>query len=263
MLQRIIYSLIIIPVVLYVVVSGGLPLRAALLVVSAIALLEMYKALYTKLNAINYFGFLFVGILYLFIDTAVYYFFAFVMIWVIINFLYIVFSYEKTQGNTNPIHHIANIVLPIYIGFLITIYLSRDISPYFVWFIFIGAWGCDTFAYFVGKTCGKRKITPTISPTKTLEGTIGGIIGAVIIGAGYSFAITHFFGLEVNILLYSTICGILAVFAQFGDLAASALKRYSGIKDFGQIIPGHGGIMDRFDSILLAAPVFYIIIYII
>ncbi|MCL1996686.1 MAG: phosphatidate cytidylyltransferase [Defluviitaleaceae bacterium] len=260
MLKRTIYSLVLFPVVVYVVVVGGMPLRITLLAVSAIALWELYKAVYTKLSAINYLGFLPIFLLHFFMSNE--YFFVFVLVWIMVNFIYLVFAYEVTNGKANPLYYIANMVLPFYTGaFFATIYLSRNISPYFVWLIFIGAWGYDTCAYFFGKFFGKRKLTPILSPNKTIEGAIGGVVGASVIGVAYSLVVSGIFGLyDINILLYGIICGVLAIFAQFGDLAASTIKRYTGIKDFGRIIPGHGGVMDRFDSVMFTGPTFYIIL---
>ena len=262
MLKRIIYSLALFPVVVYVVVAGGAPLRFTLFLISVAALFELYKAIYTELTAINYIGFLFVGFLYVFLETALNYFFILVLIWIIVNFIYMVFAYELTNGKSNPLFCIANIALPIYTGaFLATIYLSRSENPYFVWLIFIGAWGYDTFAYFVGKFFGRHKLTPNLSPSKTIQGAVGGVVGAIAVGSAYSLVVSNIFGLQsINIILYGIICGVLAIFAQLGDLAASAVKRHSGIKDFGRIIPGHGGVMDRFDSIIFTGPILYIIL---
>ena len=121
---------------------------------------------------------------------------------------------------------------------------------------FITAWCTDTFAYLVGLTMGKRKLCPLISPKKSVEGAIGGalgcvastaIFGGIVNAMGYPIPLIHF-------IVLGLLCG---VFSQFGDLTASLWKRYTGIKDFGKIFPGHGGILDRFDSIIFTLPIIY------
>ena len=120
-----------------------------------------------------------------------------------------------------------------------------------IWVMFIGTWASDTFAYFVGSAIGSHKLCPSISPNKTIEGFMGSLVGttASVAGLGY------FFGFPV---MQMAILGFaIAVFATLGDLVESVAKRYTGIKDSGNIIPGHGGVWDRFDSVLLTAPLVY------
>jgi phosphatidate cytidylyltransferase len=126
-----------------------------------------------------------------------------------------------------------------------------------VWLIFAGAWMTDTFAYFVGINLGKHKLMPEISPKKTIEGAIGGILGCGLSFLLFGFVVSYFGKLGVN--YYNLfILGILcAIISEVGDLAASSIKRHYEIKDFGNIMPGHGGVMDRFDSIIFVAPVVY------
>jgi len=129
---------------------------------------------------------------------------------------------------------------------------------FMIWLVFISAWGNDTCAYCVGMLIGKHKMAPRLSPKKSLEGAIGGITGAVILGAGYG----HFMKEQLVSFTYpafqcAIICGLCSLIAIVGDLSASAIKRNQNIKDFGTLIPGHGGVLDRFDSILLTAPAVY------
>ncbi len=126
--------------------------------------------------------------------------------------------------------------------------------------IFICAWGNDTCAYCVGMLIGKHKMFPRLSPKKSVEGFIGGIAGAVLLGLIYGRIFgTHLISLSVPMRDCAIIAGVGALIAVVGDLAASAIKRDTGIKDYGRLIPGHGGILDRFDSILFTAPVVYIL----
>ena len=114
---------------------------------------------------------------------------------------------------------------------------------------------CDMGAYFVGVTCGKHKLCPEISPKKTVEGALGGILSSIII----SFILTLIFSInKAYVLIPLTV--LFCIIGMLGDLFASVIKRSVGLKDYGNLIPGHGGILDRFDSILLIAPVLYIFI---
>lgn len=129
-----------------------------------------------------------------------------------------------------------------------------------VWLIFIGAWGSDTCAYCVGKLIGRHKMPSELSPNKTIEGCVGGILGAALIG--FVFAVIFYDDKSVWTQL-PIVCAASSIIAQIGDLTASAIKRNNGIKDYGKLIPGHGGILDRFDSIIFTAPaVFYLISFI-
>ena len=145
-----------------------------------------------------------------------------------------------------------------YISSIVTdILLLNDEYEYFVWLIYIGAWGSDTCAYCVGKLIGKHKIPSELSPNKTIEGCLGGIAGAALIG----FIFAAVFYNDRNVWWQLPVIGaVSSVISQIGDLAASAIKRNHNIKDYGKLIPGHGGILDRFDSIIFTAPVVYYLI---
>ncbi len=151
-----------------------------------------------------------------------------------------------------------------YVGFLLSyIYQVRvlEAGRWLVWLIIIGAWGSDTCAYVVGKLIGKRHFSE-LSPKKTIEGCAGGVIGAALIALIFSF----FFPFE-NMFLFSpkivfpAVALVSALISQCGDLAASAIKRNYDVKDYGNIIPGHGGVLDRFDSVIFVAPfVYYLLV---
>ena len=124
-------------------------------------------------------------------------------------------------------------------------------GAYIVWLIFLCSWGCDTCAYCVGMLIGKHKMAPVLSPKKSIEGAVGGVVGAALLGVIYAAAS------QGKIAEYALICGVGALISMVGDLAASAIKRNQNIKDYGKLIPGHGGILDRFDSVIITAPVIY------
>ena len=144
------------------------------------------------------------------------------------------------------------------LGFLMFIpllYGATD-GKFLIGYIIIASWGTDTFAYFIGSKFGKHKLTP-ISPKKSIEGSIGGIIGAIVLSLIYTLCLNQFADLEISYLAILGITALLSILSQIGDLAASSIKRYVKIKDFGDIIPGHGGMLDRIDSIIFIAPFAY------
>ncbi|MDR2770448.1 MAG: phosphatidate cytidylyltransferase [Clostridiales Family XIII bacterium] len=121
-----------------------------------------------------------------------------------------------------------------------------------VWLIFLAAFGTDILAFFTGRVFGRHKLCPGISPKKTTEGAVGGFIGSVLFCGAFGYLFLP--ALLVHCLILGAIGGVVS---QLGDLTASVFKRNLGIKDFGDLIPGHGGILDRFDSVLFTAPVIY------
>ena len=132
----------------------------------------------------------------------------------------------------------------------------NDIGAYMYLLIFISAWVCDTFAYFVGKFFGKHKLIPEISPKKTIEGAIGGIVFTLIALISYWCIVRFAFGYNGLYIQHLCLLGIiLPIVSQVGDLLASSIKRQYNIKDYGNVFPGHGGVLDRFDSAMLVAPV--------
>ena len=128
---------------------------------------------------------------------------------------------------------------------------SFDFGCAMIWVMFIGTWASDTFAYFVGSAIGSHKLCPTISPNKTVEGFLGSVVGTTAAVAGLGV----FFSLPVAEMAGLGFC--ISLLATLGDLVESVVKRYTGIKDSGNIIPGHGGVWDRFDSVLFTAPLVY------
>ena len=128
---------------------------------------------------------------------------------------------------------------------------------YLVWFAIIAAWGTDTFAYIIGKRFGKHKFSE-VSPKKSIEGCIAGIIGAVIIALIYTYAINSINGFEYSYIYITIFTIILSIIGQIGDFAASSIKRYVDVKDYSNLIPGHGGMLDRIDSLMFLAPFAYV-----
>lgn len=132
---------------------------------------------------------------------------------------------------------------------------------YYLLLVFIGVWMTDSGAYFVGSALGKHKLIPDVSPHKTVEGAVGGIVGCILGYVIYALVLQFAFDIIVNYIYLIILAVIVSIIDQIGDLVASFMKREQGIKDFGKIFPGHGGVMDRFDSPIAVAPVVFFILY--
>ncbi len=125
-----------------------------------------------------------------------------------------------------------------------------------IWYVIFAAWGTDIFAYFIGRYFGKHKFSK-ISPKKSIEGCIAGTIGAILIMLIYTYAVNTLWGMQYSYITIAIIGLILSIIGQIGDFAASSIKRYVDIKDYSNLIPGHGGMLDRIDSLIFLAPFAY------
>lgn len=145
--------------------------------------------------------------------------------------------------------------------FLMYISIIREMpnGKWLIWFVMLSAWGTDIFAYLIGKTWGKHRFTK-ISPHKSIEGSIAGIMGAVVAVLLYTIACNNIGGLNINYIYIAVVAVLFSIIGQIGDLAASSIKRYTGIKDFSNLIPGHGGMLDRIDSVIFIAPFAYFLL---
>lgn len=243
---------------------GGIPLALILWGISLAAFREMTKALQCagegrRLNCLEWTGMAGITVYYLlmyFSGNSTY-----LLMGIVGSLMGVMFAYVITFPKHQAPQAVAVIFSLVYAPVLLSfVYLTRMCPEgiYVVWMILISSWGCDTFAYVVGKLVGKKKIFPVLSPKKSLEGCIGGVLGAG--GLGYLYGILFVeraFPEQPVAWMIAVICGVGAVMSMVGDLAASAIKRNMGIKDYGKLIPGHGGIMDRFDSTIVTAPMTY------
>ncbi len=175
-----------------------------------------------------------------------------VLTWLLVNY-----------GERTVVDALVTIAGVVYVGFMLShLLLLRglgegtgwDLGLKWVAFAFFCTWAADSFAYFVGMAIGKRKLAPKISPGKSIEGVLGGSVGAVFVGSLWAphAGIASWQGAVIAL--------ILSVISVAGDLAESALKRYAGVKDSGNLLPGHGGVLDRFDSSLFVLPFVYYVV---
>ena len=174
---------------------------------------------------------------------------AIIISMILILFVY-VFGYPKYHAEQVMAAFFGVVYVAVMLSF---IYLTRSLpdGKFLVWLIFLCSWGCDTCAYCVGMLIGKHKMAPVLSPKKSIEGAVGGVAGAALLGVIYAAAT------QGKMAEYALICAVGALISMVGDLAASAIKRNQNIKDYGKLIPGNGGILDRFDSVIITAPVIY------
>lgn len=149
----------------------------------------------------------------------------------------------------------GGICLPYLLLSLIRIFQIPQIGPFLVLLPLVAAWGSDTCALFAGILFGKHKLAPVVSPKKTVEGAVGGVVGATVIMLAVVAVFNRFTPVDIPFFAAAVLGAVGAVIGQLGDLTFSVIKRQTGIKDYGHIFPGHGGVLDRFDSVIFVAPV--------
>ncbi|MBQ7337659.1 MAG: phosphatidate cytidylyltransferase [Clostridia bacterium] len=180
---------------------------------------------------------------------------AMLVVWALYLFTYLVFMRGKISLQEVGIPFFACFyIIAAFSGIIMLRYSSED-GKYLYLICFIGAWVTDTFAYFAGRLFGKHKLIPEISPKKTVEGSIGGIIFCILAMLLYGFIVNTITdgAVKANYLMLAASGLFISFVSQIGDLAMSAVKRTYGLKDYGKLFPGHGGVLDRFDSVLAVA----------
>ncbi|MBS6194349.1 MAG: phosphatidate cytidylyltransferase [Clostridiales bacterium] len=258
---RLLSGIVLVIIALATIICGGPVLFVTLLCVSLIGMQELYKAAGVREGKINLLEIIsYGGILAYYLSVwflpEKYHLLAVIFGLLLIMFVY-VFTYPKYQAG----QIMASFFGIVYVGVMLSyIFQTRQLpdGAFLVWLIFLCSWGCDTCAYCVGVLIGKHKMAPVLSPKKSIEGAVGGVLGAALLGALYALAIaSHNPNSGHTPLIYAVICAVGALVSMVGDLAASAIKRQQNIKDYGTLIPGHGGILDRFDSVIFTAPIIY------
>lgn len=257
LLKRFFTALILIPltlVLLYFSSGGLLLILTSLLVLYAGWEWTHLMGLKQKSKRILYLVFLFIAGLAVFIFIMPYLFW-YVAVWWLFAIIFIVFypASSKIWGNTYVLSIMGCfILLPCWLA-INEIRWSDHLGFYKLLFLFVLIWGADSIAYFVGRKWGRHKLCPVVSPGKSIEGAAAALIGALLIAFIVVLGLQVSFTLGRNILILSV---VTVFFSIVGDLTESMVKRYSGIKDSGNILPGHGGLLDRIDSLTAAAPIF-------
>ena len=181
----------------------------------------------------------------------------FIMFWLVASIV-AAMMYGWNITDRGPYDAMATVLGVVYVVFFSYHMVLIDQTNYgiLIWLVCLSAFGSDVMAYFTGYLIGKHKLCPNLSPKKTIEGAVGGVVGAGLLCGLFGFFFAR------DILIHTVIIGVIGgAISQAGDLTASAFKRKMGIKDYGNLIPGHGGIMDRFDSVIFVAPFIYYYIW--
>ena len=260
---RLISGIVLVAAALLTIIVGGPLLWFTLLVVSLIGMFELYRAcgvhdtitsplsITGYICAITYYIFLILG--------QEKYLLVSVTLALILSMGVFVFTWPRYRAEQTMTVSFGLVYVAVMLSF---IYRTRIIpsGAYTVWLIFLCSWGCDTCAYCVGMLIGKHKMSPKLSPKKSIEGAVGGVIGAAGLGALYAWVCGRWLGAPgMPVAEYAIICTVGALISMVGDLGASAIKRNHDIKDYGHLIPGHGGILDRFDSVIFTAPMIWLL----
>lgn len=253
-------GIILVAIMVLTVMLGGNVLFSTVLAISFIGLMELYRMLKVHKTPLAVLGFIATIGYYalLFFEKEEHTVLLFIGAFFCMMIMYVL-AFPKYTSEQALMVFFGLFYVSLMLSYIYRVRMTAD-GSIVVWLIFLGAWGSDTCAYCVGKLIGKHKLTPKLSPKKTIEGCIGGIVGAALLGLLYGTIFKAQISDVTNPqLAYAITCGVAAALSQFGDLTASAFKRQYNIKDYGSLIPGHGGILDRFDSIIFTAPlVFYL-----
>lgn len=269
---RLLSGILLVAIALAVLLTGGALLAVVLFLVSMIAYRELTTACKVRGEGAGPGTPVIVGL----VMTLVYYgaiglalardvdfvframILAIVAAFLAFLFVY-VFAFPKYHANQIMSAMFSFLYGPVMLSFLYLLREGFDDGIYLVWFAFLASWGSDTCAYCVGVLIGKHKMTPKLSPKKSVEGAVGGILGAALLFVLYTyFVINRYTAMTLPLPVAAALGAAGALVSMVGDLAASAVKRDHGIKDYGKLIPGHGGIMDRFDSVIVAGPIVFL-----
>ena len=255
---RLLSGIVLVALALFLIITGGNVLLGSLLVISLIGMFELYRIFHIEKSMAGIAGYVAATVFYadLLLD------FIPDMMMLALGFLIVLmFVYVLTYPKYKTEQILAAFFGVFYVAVMLSsIYQTRMLEKgaYIVWLIFLCSWGCDTCAYCVGVLIGKHKMSPKLSPKKSVEGAVGGVIGSMLLTLLYTGIFRSAMQITTEeMLILSVISGIGALISMIGDLMASAIKRNYDIKDYGKLIPGHGGILDRFDSVIVTAPIIY------
>lgn len=260
-LTRTLSGALLIVIALITFILGGDILLGFTFLISIIGFFEICKIFDIQYKALGFVGY---------IATIVYYFMmrfgfekylmAFLVLYLMSLLTIFVIKFPKFKTDQVLMALFGMMYVVIMLSYIYRI-RTMESGAFLVWLIVLCSWGCDTFAYLVGMTIGKHKLAPILSPKKSIEGSIGGVVASVILGVVFTYIFReHFTMFKYPLLYVGIICAVTSIISQIGDLAASGIKRNYDIKDYGKLIPGHGGILDRFDSVIFTSPVIFFFI---
>lgn len=255
---RLLSGIVLVIAALALIITGNDVLLVSTLVISYVGMFELYRVFQIEKAAPGVVGYLAATVYYANLRFG---FMTDMMMFALLLLMLLMFAYVFTYPKYKTEQLLAAFFGVFYVAVMLSyVYQTRMLSAgtYIVWLIFLCSWGCDTCAYCVGVLIGKHKMAPKLSPKKSIEGAVGGVLGAALLTALYGMIFRDAMGMETShILTLAAISAIGALVSMVGDLTASAIKRNYDIKDYGKLIPGHGGILDRFDSVIFTAPMIY------
>ncbi len=258
---RLISGIVLVILSLMVVGAGGSILFGVVGMISLVGLFELYRVMKIEKTPLGFIGYgtciAYYGLLWF--EGQQFVTLMCIAALMLLMSVY-VFTFPKYKTEEITIVFFGVFYVAVMLSYLFQVRQMPD-GGYLVWLIFLSSWGCDTCAYCVGVLFGKHKLAPVLSPKKSIEGAIGGVAGAAVLGFLYALTFqTQMAGIKNPQLVCALACAIAAVISQIGDLAASAIKRNHQVKDYGHLIPGHGGVLDRFDSMIFTAPAIYFVV---
>ena len=255
---RLLSGIVLVILALILIIAGEEVLLASTFLISCIGMYELYRVFHIEKSIMAWISYLGVFVFY----TNLRLNFAQDVMTIVMGYMILLmFTYVFTYPKYEAKHIMASFFGFFYVGVMLSyVYQIRslDNGVCLAFLVFICSWGCDTCAYCVGKLIGKHKMSPKLSPKKSIEGAVGGVVGTALLTALYAYIFHLKMGIaSQQIILLAVIAAIAGLISMVGDLTASAIKRNYDIKDYGHLIPGHGGIMDRFDSMIITAPIIF------
>ena len=255
---RLLSGIVLVIAAIFLIVTGNEVLLFSTLLISCIGmfvLFRVFKVEKSLLSVVPYIALIlfYINLRWSFIPDVMMLFMGFL---IVLMFVYVL-SYPKYDAK----QLMAAFFGMFYVGTMLSyVYQIRTLNNglYLAFLVFLCSWGCDTCAYCVGVLIGKHKMAPKLSPKKSIEGAVGGVLGSALLTALYCFIFRNHMNIDgTEIAILAVIAAVAGLISMVGDLCASAIKRNYDIKDYGHLIPGHGGILDRFDSMIITAPIIY------
>ena len=255
---RLISGIVLVILAAFLLVKGGAFLFLVSLAISLIGLFELYRIMKIEKELPGLVGYGAVLAYYAIVWTGMDRHVTFLAIAALMLLMTIyVFTFPRFTTEQITVAFFGIFYVGLMFSYLYQVRSMPD-GKYLVWLIVLSSWGCDTCAYCVGVLIGKHKMSPKLSPKKSVEGAVGGVVGAALLTILYGMVFKNAMGVgNTEVYIMAAISAVGALVSMVGDLTASAIKRNYDIKDYGKLIPGHGGILDRFDSVIFTAPMIY------
>jgi phosphatidate cytidylyltransferase len=259
-LERLISGIILVIIALVTIILGKDVLLVTVVAISVIGFYELAKVYGLQWKFPGICGYIATIVYYALIrmDYKEYIIVFFIAYLIVLMGTY-VFTFPKFKAEDVMVCFFGMFYVVLMLSYIYQVRIMQD-GAYIVWLIFLCSWGCDTCAYLVGVMFGKHKMAPVLSPKKSIEGGIGGIAGAALLGFIYATIFKDKITIDNANIIFPIVCAVGGIISQIGDLTASGIKRNHNIKDYSRLIPGHGGILDRFDSVIITAPIIYYLV---